>query len=163
MGVTGTGKSTIARGLADALGWRLLEGDDLHSSASVERMRGGQPLTDTDRWPWLLRIAEWIGRGEAAGLDAVVTCSALRRSYRDILRQGHPSVWFAHLTVSPDMLAERLRLRQGHFMPASLLDSQLADVQPLGPDEPGVTVRAEATPPELLAHLLGLLHPAGPR
>jgi len=137
MGVSGTGKSTVGVGLARALGCDFVEGDDLHPAANVEKMRSGTPLTDEDRWPWLRAVAATVGAHEAAGTDLVITCSALKRVYRDLLRDGHPSVWFAHVDTPRDVLVERLRRRQGHYMPGSLLDSQLATLQPLAPDEPG--------------------------
>jgi gluconokinase len=164
MGVSGAGKTTLAEALSARLGWPYTEGDDLHSAASIAKMRSGIPLTDDDRWPWLHRLAAWIGDEEAAGQSAVLTCSALRRAYRDVLRDGHPSVRFVHATVPAATLRARLEHRRGHFMPASLLDSQLATLEPLQPDEPGVTVDGEAGMAELvdrvLAHL-GVL-PDGP-
>jgi gluconokinase len=106
-------------------------------------MRSGRPLDDDDRWPWLRRLAAWIGEHEAAGQDAVVTCSALKRSYRDLLRDGHPSVWFAHVTADAELIRSRVEHRTGHYMPASLLDSQLGTLEPLADDEPGVRVSGE--------------------
>ncbi|MCW0212850.1 MAG: gluconokinase [Pseudonocardia sp.] len=143
MGVSGVGKSTVADELVRRTGWAFAEGDDLHPEANRRKMAAGQPLTDEDRWPWLRLIADWIGEQEAAGRDAVLTCSSLRRRYRDVLREGHPSVRFVHLLVSPGSLRDRLEHRTGHYMPSSLLDSQLATLEPLEPGEPGVEVRAE--------------------
>ncbi|MCO7222464.1 gluconokinase [Klenkia sp. PcliD-1-E] len=137
MGVSGTGKSTVGVGIAQALGCDFVEGDDLHPAANVEKMRSGTPLDDEDRWPWLRAVAARVGEHEAAGTDLVITCSALKRSYRDLLVDGHPSVWFAHIDTPHDVLVERLRKRRGHYMPGSLLDSQLATLQPLAADEPG--------------------------
>src|SRR5947209_9561383 len=122
MGVSGAGKSTVAAELVARLGWDFAEGDEFHPPENVEKMRAGRPLDDEDRWPWLRRLAEWIGEQERAGTCAVMTCSALRRSYRDLLRDGHPSVWFAHVTVDEAVLRARLAARQGHYMPPSLLD-----------------------------------------
>jgi gluconokinase len=140
MGVSGTGKSTIAALLVKALGWPMAEGDDFHSAANVAKMHAGHPLTDADRAPWLAAIADWIGARERAGTGGIITCSALKRAYRDELRAGHPDVRFICLLADHDVLLARLSARQGHFMPASLLDSQLATFEPLQPDEPGVTI-----------------------
>src|SRR3954468_9428051 len=137
MGVSGSGKSTVAAALVDRLGWEFAEGDDFHPPANVEKMRAGIPLDDDDRWPWLRRLAAWIGEHEKAGRNVVVTCSALKRKYRDVLRDGHPSVWFAHVRADPELIRDRIEHRTGHYMPASLLDSQLAILEPLADDEPG--------------------------
>ena len=158
MGVSGSGKSSVAREISRQLGWEFIEGDDLHPPANVAKMAGGTPLDDADRWPWLRRVAGVIGEREAAGADLVLTCSALKRGYRDLLRDGHPSVWFAHVHVSPEVLAERLRARTGHYMPASLLDSQLAALEPLGEDEPGEVVAGNGSLEETVADLLADLH-----
>jgi gluconokinase len=140
MGVSGSGKTTIAETLADRLGWEFTEGDSHHPPANVEKMRAGIPLDDADRPPWLARLAGWIGDHEAAGRSVVLTCSALKRTYRDRLREGNDSVWFVHVDVPEAELAKRMAARTGHYMPASLLGSQLAALEPLGADEPGVTV-----------------------
>jgi gluconokinase len=157
MGVAGCGKSTVMAGLAERLGWATAEADEFHSAANVEKMRAGHPLTDADRWPWLEAIAEWIGRHEVADESAIVTCSALRRTYRDVLRRDHPSIWFAHLAVPPPALADRLERRRGHYMPASLLASQLETLEPLDPDEPGAAVDADRPAPEIVADILARL------
>jgi gluconokinase len=157
MGVSGSGKSTIAAMLVDRLGWEFAEGDEFHPRANVEKMRAGHPLDDEDRWPWLRSLAAWIGEHERAGRSVVVTCSALKRSYRDLLRDGHPSVWFAHLTTDPELIGERLRHRTGHYMPASLLESQLATLEPLADDEPGVSVPAAESPAMVVAEILAAL------
>jgi gluconokinase len=154
MGVSGSGKSTVARGIAEQRGWTYLEGDDFHPAANVTKMASGRPLADEDRWPWLRSVADRIGAAEAAGEDLVVTCSALKRSYRDLLRDGHPSVRFCLLDVSPDELRRRLGARRGHYMPASLLDSQLETLEALGPDEPGLTLSADTDPGGLLTAVL---------
>jgi len=157
MGVSGSGKTSAARELTRQLGWEYIEGDDLHPEANVAKMAAGQPLDDEDRWPWLRKIAEVIGEHEAAGTSIIVTCSALKRVYRDVLRDGHPSVWFAHVDVPREVLAERLAKRQGHYMPPSLLDSQLATLEPLGEGEPGAVIDGdgplEQTVTEVLADL----------
>jgi len=157
MGVAGVGKSTVGEAVAQRLGWRFIEGDDFHSAADVAKMHAGQPLSDEDRWPWLRALAAWIGAEEAHGEDAVVTCSALRRAYRDLLRDGHPSVFFVHLVSDPQVLAERIGHRHGHFMPASLLDSQLHTLEPLAPDEPGVVVPAAGTVDEVADRVVAAL------
>jgi gluconokinase len=154
MGVTGTGKSTVMAALAERLGWPTAEGDDFHSPANVAKMRAGQPLTDADRWPWLEAIASWIGERERAGESAIVSCSALRRAYRDVLRQDHASVWFAHLATPPALIADRLEQRRGHYMPPSLLTSQLETLEPLEPDEPGATFGADRSLAETVAEIL---------
>jgi gluconokinase len=153
MGVSGSGKTTVARGVAEELGWPFAEGDDFHPAANVAKMHAGIPLDDDDRRPWLLALADWIGEQEAAGRSAVVTCSALKRRYRDLLRSGHPSVLFAHVSVDPAVLRERLARRKGHYMPASLLDSQLAALEPLQPDESGVTVPGDGPVVTVVADL----------
>jgi gluconokinase len=154
MGVSGSGKTSVARELERQLGWVYIEGDDLHPEANVAKMASGIPLDDEDRWPWLQRIAEVIGEHEAAGTSIIVTCSALKHAYRDLLRGGHPSVWFAHVHVDHDVLAQRLAARQGHYMPPSLLDSQLATLEPLGDDEPGEVIDGDGPLAETVADLL---------
>jgi gluconokinase len=157
MGVSGSGKSTVAAGLVDKLGWEFAEGDDFHPPANVEKMRSGQPLDDDDRWPWLQTLADWIGEHERAGTSVVVTCSALKRSYRDLLRDGHPSVWFAHVTADAQLIRDRVEKRTGHYMPASLLDSQLATLEPLHDDEPGASISGAGSPQAVVDELLSAL------
>jgi len=148
MGVAGSGKSTVARLLAAELACPFAEGDAWHSPASVARMRAGHPLSEAERAPWLARIVTWL-REQRGG--AVVSCSALRRRHRDVLRGGGPDVRFALLSAERATLAARIEHRPGHFMPASLLDSQLATLEPLEPDERGVTFEASLTPEKLAA------------
>jgi carbohydrate kinase (thermoresistant glucokinase family) len=138
MGVSGSGKSTVGALLAGRLGWPFEEGDDLHPPENVAKMHAGHPLTDDDRRPWLARIRAWMDEREAAGDNGIVTCSALKRSYRDALRDER--VVFVYLAGRRDLLLDRLRARQGHFMPASLLDSQLADLEPPGDDEQAIRI-----------------------
>jgi gluconokinase len=140
MGVSGVGKSSVAAELVRRTGWEFVEGDDLHPESNRAKMASGIPLDDDDRWPWLRRVAAWIGEQETAGRSAVVTCSALKRSYRDLLLDGHPSVQFVHLLAPPELIASRVTARTNHYMPPSLLDSQLAILEPLLPDEPGIRV-----------------------
>ena len=140
MGASGVGKTSVAKELVARTGWAFQEGDDLHPEANRAKMAAGGALDDDDRWPWLRQIAGWIGAREAEGRSAVVTCSALRRPYRDLLRDGHPSVRFMHLLAPPELIEHRLARRQGHYMPPSLLASQLQVLEPLGPDEPGAEI-----------------------
>jgi gluconokinase len=161
MGVSGVGKSTVADELVRRTGWVFAEGDDLHPEENRRKMAAGHPLTDEDRWPWLRRVAEWIGEQEAAGRDAVVTCSALRRRYRDVLVDGHPSVRFVQLEASSDALTYRLAARRDHYMPASLLQSQLDTLEPLEPGEPGMAVSGEGAPDAVVDRVLAELTPTG--
>jgi len=146
MGVSGSGKTTVARGIAVAMGWEFAEGDDFHSAANVAKMASGHPLTDDDRWPWLRAIGAWLTEHEESGRNAVVTCSALRRDYRGLLREGRPDVRFCHVEADAALIKDRVEHRAGHYMPPSLLPSQLATLEPLGPDEPGVVVSVAGTP-----------------
>ena len=150
MGVSGSGKTTVARGLATSLGWRFVEGDDLHPADNVARMRQGVPLTDRERLPWLEALRDAIGDLHRSGVDSVVACSALRRSYRELLGADRPWVRFCHVTIPTEVIAERLAHRQGHFMPVSLLASQLATLEPLGTDEPGVVVDGSGSVDEVV-------------
>lgn len=141
MGVSGTGKTTVGAPMAKQLGWDFAEGDSFHPPENVAKMSSGTPLTDADRWPWLAQLAQWIDQHLEAGASGIVTCSALKRSYRTVLRKGHESeVFFLHLAGTREQLTERLQQRRGHFMPPGLLSSQLADLEPLGPDELGTTL-----------------------
>jgi gluconokinase len=135
MGVSGSGKSTIAGGLARQLGWQLLEGDSFHPAANVAKMHAGTPLTDEDRWPWLRAIAAAMDAVQARGESAVVACSALKRSYRDILLGGRPDAILLYPKGSKSLIAHRMAERHGHFMPPALLDSQFATLEEPGPDE----------------------------
>ncbi|KQT85545.1 gluconokinase [Aurantimonas sp. Leaf443] len=157
MGPSGTGKTTTATGIAARLGWVFAEADDFHPRANIEKMSAGIPLTDEDRWPWLALIAGWIDEQAAAGRDCVITCSALKRRYRDVLRGSQARVRFVELCASPDLVEARLRARQGHYMPASLLASQFADFEPLEADEDGVEIGVDAAPPEVVARALAAL------
>jgi gluconokinase len=166
MGVSGSGKTTVGLAVAAAMGWPFAEGDDFHPAANVAKMRDGHPLTDEDRWPWLETIGEWIDAREQAGESAVVSCSALRRAYRDVLRRGRPDVRFLHIVVPPGVIQDRMDHREGHFMPTSLLESQLETLEPLEADEPGVVVTNEGTAAEVLDRslaALGLRGQAGSR
>lgn len=155
MGVSGCGKSTIAGVLAARTGWDLCEGDDLHPAENVTKMAAGRALTDADRWPWLRALAGWIRDHTEAGRPGIVTCSALKRSYRDVLRG--PDVLFVYLHGTREQIAARLAARHGHYMPRSLLDSQFATLEP--PDEAEHALWIDIGPPpgqqadEILRHL----------
>lgn len=147
MGVSGSGKSTVARLLADRFGWPMAEADTFHPEQNIRKMSSGTPLTDADRAPWLAAIRDWIADHAAAGESTVVTCSALKRSYRDVLRQARGArVRFLFLRGTSDVIEQRITSRAGHFMPPSLLRSQFDDLEPLRSDEDGVTADVRATP-----------------
>ena len=154
MGVAGSGKSSVMGALVARLGWPALEGDSLHPEGNVAKMAAGIPLTDADRAPWLEAISGWIDDRERERRSSLVTCSALRRRYRDVLRRGRPSVWFVHLDAPRDVLASRILAREGHFMPASMLESQLATLEPLAPDEPGTTLATVGRPDTLAERII---------
>jgi gluconokinase len=140
MGVSASGKTTLGRLLAERLGWTFQEGDDLHPPANVAKMKAGQPLDDADRWPWLEAIGRWLDDHVAAGQASVVTCSALKRAYRDKLADGRPQVLFLYIDLDRATLEDRISHREGHFFPASLLDSQLATLQPPGAGERAIRI-----------------------
>ncbi|MCW4386415.1 gluconokinase [Salinibacterium sp. SYSU T00001] len=140
MGVTGSGKSAVGAGLAEALDVRFVDADALHPPANVDKMASGTPLDDDDRMPWLAIVGEHLAEAAAAGEGLVMACSALRRRYRDLIRSHAPETVFVHLAGSRDVLESRMRGRAGHFMPVGLLDSQLDTLEPLDPDEAGETV-----------------------
>jgi gluconokinase len=152
MGVSGSGKSTVAGILAGQLGWDLEEGDDLHPPANVAKMSAGTPLTDQDRWPWLDKVAEWITEHTAAGLPGIITCSALKRIYRDRMRGDH--VIFVHLTGDRDTINQRISARQDHFMPPALLDTQIATLEAPAPDENVLEVNLGRPPAEEAAEII---------
>jgi gluconokinase len=149
MGVSGSGKSTLGRKLAAVLGWEFLEGDELHPPANIDRMHAGVALEDDDRWPWLDRIAGWMYSETERGRNGVVACSALKRSYRDRLRRVDGDLRFVYLRVSREELDRRIGHRQ-HFMPASLLDSQLRSLQEPDADENAWTLIDDASLDELV-------------
>ncbi len=157
MGVAGSGKSSVLAALVARLGWPSLEGDALHPTPNVAKMAAGVPLTDADRAPWLDAIGRWIDEREAERRSSVVTCSALRRAYRDALRRGRPSIWFVHLDPPRAVLERRIGHREGHFMPASMLASQLDALERLEPVEPGTTLDGMGSPGELAEQVIATL------
>lgn len=150
MGVSGCGKSTVGEGLAARLGWRFVEGDSLHPPENVAKMAAGQPLNDEDRAGWLGTIADLLGQASATGQGLVVSCSALKRLYRDRLRTGDPDVVFVHLAGSREVIAARIAARTHLYMPASLLDSQFRDLQVPGAGESALSVDVALPPAELI-------------
>ena len=155
MGVSGSGKSTVAALVAARLGWDLAEGDDLHPDENVAKMAAGQPLVDDDRAPWLDTVSSWIVEHAMQGVPGVVTCSALKRKYRDVLREHN--VVFVYLQGTSDLIGDRMAERSGHFMPTTLLDSQVATLEPPQADERHIVVDATRTPEEEADDVLRLL------
>ncbi|WP_293423854.1 gluconokinase [Phreatobacter sp.] len=149
MGVSGSGKSTVGIEIARRLGWDFRDGDAFHPPSNVAKMRSGAPLTDDDRWPWLDAIAAEVAARENRGDHVVIACSALKRAYRDRLRASRAAIRFVHLAGSFELIDGRMQARQDHFMPASLLKSQFATLEPLEPDEDSVTVPVNADPSEI--------------
>ena len=145
MGVSGSGKSTVAEALSARLGWYCADADRFHPASNVAKMSAGQPLTDDDRWPWLKAIADEIDRLCGKHQQAVVACSALRRAYRDLLVHGRDDVRIVFLDGTKELIAGRLATRKDHFMPPGLLDSQFRTLERPGPDEGAVTVSIDAT------------------
>jgi len=161
MGVSGSGKTTVGTALADRLGVVYADADDFHSAASVAKMAAGHPLDDNDRAPWLADIAAWLAARDESG--AVVGCSALRRRYRDVLRAAAPRVQFLHLAGDPAVLTRRVAERPGHFMPASLITSQLETLEALEPDEPGRVLDLTAAVDDIVATFTASLVTPGDR
>jgi carbohydrate kinase (thermoresistant glucokinase family) len=149
MGVSGSGKTAIGSALAARLGWRFIDADDLHPAVNIVKMSNGVPLTDHDREPWLAEVARQL----ASGCHAIAACSALRQSYRRTIADTVPGAFFVHLAVPTAMLAARMQARTGHFMPATLLNSQLATLEPLDPGEAGMTVDAARQLDDVVAEL----------
>lgn len=155
MGVSGTGKSTIGRALAEKLDMPFVEGDDLHPESNVAKMAAGIPLTDADRAPWLDRIAAELDR------PVVITCSALKRAYRDRLRRAAPDLVLVYLHGAPDLLASRMAQRDGHFMPTALLESQLSTLEEPAADEDAIPVDVMLRPDEIVELVIGRLRQRG--
>jgi gluconokinase len=157
MGVSGSGKSTVAEAMASRLGWRCEDGDKFHPASNVAKMSSGQPLTDEDRWPWLKAIAAEIARTCAANEHAVVACSALKRAYREVLLNGRSDVRFVFLDGTEALIASRLAARKGHFMPAGLLASQFRTLEPPGDDEQALRVSIDAPVEAIVDNILSQL------
>jgi gluconokinase len=160
-GVSGSGKTTVGSLLAARLQWRFADGDDFHPAANIAKMRAGNPLTDEDRWPWLGALAAWMDERIGQGESAVLACSALRRSYRDVLLDGRPEALLVFLDEDRDLLAQRLAARKGHFFPERLLDTQFAALEPPQPDEHAITVAEspDDRPGDMVTKIIGLLWP----
>jgi ribose 5-phosphate isomerase A len=157
MGVSGAGKTTIAQELAARLGWAFEEGDSLHPEANIAKMHAGIPLTDADRKPWLKRVAAWIDGQRAKKQPGIITCSALKRSYRQIIIGDRPEVRLVYLRGSHEVIARHLETRNGHFMPASLLQSQIDTLEEPGPDEDPLTVDVGPSPGQIAETIIRLL------
>jgi gluconokinase len=154
MGVSGSGKTTVASQLARALDWQFEDGDRFHPPQNVEKMHSGHPLDDEDRWPWLRAIARWIDATYAAGRRGVITCSALKRSYREILIDERAYVRLVYLKGEMALIARRVAVRQEHFMPSSLLKSQFEALEEPGPDERPIIVSIEPDPHDIVAEIM---------
>jgi gluconokinase len=157
MGVSGAGKSTVAAMLAGRLGWTYEDADWFHPQSNIEKMHSGQALTDEDRWPWLQKIAAWIEATRNAGGHGVIACSALKRAYREILVSSRRDVRIVYLKAERELIARRFTLRHGHFMPASLLDSQFVTLEEPGVEEHPVVVLADARPADIVELIMARL------
>jgi carbohydrate kinase (thermoresistant glucokinase family) len=157
MGVSGAGKTTMGRRLAEQLHWQFEEGDRLHSAENIAKMKSGQPLTDADRAPWLAAVAAVIERWRSRGESGVITCSALKRAYRQRIVGERGDVRLVYLEGSRELIAERLAARHDHFMPAGLLDSQFAALEPPGPEEHPITVGINRPIEEIVERIIGVL------
>ncbi|WP_042417617.1 gluconokinase [Streptacidiphilus anmyonensis] len=157
MGVAGVGKTTVAKALAERLSLPCGEADDFHPAANIAKMAAGIPLDDCDREPWLRALGAWLGERVEAGTGGVVSCSALKRGYRDLLREACPNAFFLHLTGANALIEERLAHRSGHFMKSHMLDSQLAILEPLAPDENGAVLDVGPDPRTLVESAAALV------
>ena len=153
MGVSGCGKSEIGQRLAHRLGLAYVEGDDDHPPANVAKMAAGSPLDDADRRDWLLILQSRIRAAQQQGIGLVLSCSSLKRRYRDLLRQGDPALLFVHLDGARALIAERMQARSNHFMPLALLDSQIRDLEPLAADEDGIQLDIRSAPEQLIQEI----------
>ena len=160
-GVSGSGKTTVGAMLAGRLHWPFADADDFHPAANIEKMRAGIPLTDEDRWPWLRAVEAWMDERIAAGESGVLGCSALKRSYRDMLLGGRPDARMVFLDVDPEELARRLAARHGHFFPEKLLGTQLDALDPPQPDEHVISVVEADEPAGTVASIIAVLWPDG--
>ena len=158
MGVAGSGKTTVGALLAGRLGWPYAEADNFHPQSNVDKMAAGHPLTDEDRRPWLEAIGRWIDERGAQNEPGVVSCSGLKRAYRDMLRKDRPEVRMVFLKGSRDLIMHRMVARHGHFMKAAMLDSQFADLEEPAADEDVLVVSVEATPEEIVDEIIDRLH-----
>lgn len=161
MGVAGSGKSTIAAALSQQLGWACAEADEFHPQSNIDKMTQGIPLQDEDRWPWLREIQDWMSEHAAAGNSTVLTCSALKQGYRRLLSEAHGRVLFIHLDGGADLIGQRIQGREGHFMPPTLLPSQLATLEPLTADElaaGSLRLDISKSPEEIVAAVLAGLN-----
>ncbi len=154
MGICGSGKTTLGRLLAEHLGYRFVEGDDYHTPEHVAKMAAGKPLSDADRWPWLRRLSEAMGEWDEAGENVVVSCSALRRDYRALLRKGAPDVRFIFLEGAVELVRERMASREGHFMPVALIDSQIEALEDPRGEVGVIAVDINATPAKIVNRVI---------
>lgn len=157
MGVSGSGKSTIANALGQRLGWIVSDADQFHPASNIEKMRTGIALTDNDRWSWLHAVAAEIERKRASGASIIMACSALKRAYRDILVQGHRDTRIVYLRGNKDLIAARLKARFAHFMPPGLLESQLDALEEPTADERPIVVDIDATVDDIADRIVTML------
>ena len=159
MGVSGSGKTTVAALLAGRLGWEYVDADDFHPPANIRKMHGGTPLDDTDRWPWLHAMAAWIDATRAVGRHGILACSALKHAYRDVLIGDRADVRLVYLQGDKPLIAARQAARHNHFMPATLVDSQFAALEPPSPKERPITVSVLPHPPEIVNQIAAMVAP----